>query len=420
MLRSESAGPPTCPGGGCSTAPGARRRPSRRRRRARSRHRPGTRRIWLSGDTGASRGRPGRRSPRRAGRTGSRPSSSSASRPGWRVDELLRRRRRASAGACPSPPSRAAARTPAPPRPRPAYRDDPDDRLAANGLGDELLGRAVMNASPAPTSSGAPAMKSRYARTTWPAICAGYMSIPPSTIGPISCRRKWNAVTTPKFPPPPRRPQKRSGFSSSDATTLRPSAVTTSAREQVVAREAALAIDPAAAAAQRVAADAGARHAPAGHRQAVLLGGRVDLAPGARRPPTRTVRASASTVDAVQPAQVDARRRPSHTADAGDPVAAAVDRERHAVVARQADRGGDVVGVRAARDQGGPAIPHAVEHPAGVVVAVVAGAQSRPSKSGSSRSGVGARASAICDCYLLYRGRSPGCLRRGDRYYAAA
>lgn len=72
-------------------------------------------------------------------------------------------------------------------------------------------------------------MKSRKARTSsWP-ISAGYMSMPPRTMGPTSCSRKWKAVTTPKLPPPPLRPQKRSGFSSSLATTSRPSAVTTSA-----------------------------------------------------------------------------------------------------------------------------------------------------------------------------------------------
>src|ERR671922_1897118 len=55
------------------------------------------------------------------------------------------------------------------------------------------------------------------------------MSIPPTTIGPMACRRNSNDVTTPKLLLPPRSPQNRSSFSSSLAVRNRPSAVTTSA-----------------------------------------------------------------------------------------------------------------------------------------------------------------------------------------------
>src|SRR5205823_4500825 len=50
--------------------------------------------------------------------------------------------------------------------------------------------------------------------------------------------------------------------------------------EQVVGSEAALALEPPAAAAEGEAGDAGGGEAAAGDREAVLLGGRVELAPG--------------------------------------------------------------------------------------------------------------------------------------------
>ena len=55
--------------------------------------------------------------------------------------------------------------------------------------------------------------------------------------------------------------------------------------EQVVAREAVLALEPAGAAAEREAGDAGARDAAADGGEPVLLGGAVDLGPGQRRRP---------------------------------------------------------------------------------------------------------------------------------------
>ena len=83
----------------------------------------------------------------------------------------------------------------------------------------------------------------------------------------------------PKLPPPPRRPQSRSAFSVSLAWTSRPSAVTTSAADEVVAGEAVLAHQPADAAAEREAGDAGGRDEAAGRREAVRLRLVVDVGP---------------------------------------------------------------------------------------------------------------------------------------------
>ena len=47
------------------------------------------------------------------------------------------------------------------------------------GSGTKSAGGAVMNASAAPTSSGADVMKSRQNRTTSPAMNAGHASMPP-------------------------------------------------------------------------------------------------------------------------------------------------------------------------------------------------------------------------------------------------
>ena len=60
---------------------------------------------------------------------------------------------------------------------------------------------------------------------------------------------------------------------------MRPSAVTTSAFDEVVAHEAELALEPAAAAPEREAGDAGGRDPSAGDSEAVLLGRGVELAP---------------------------------------------------------------------------------------------------------------------------------------------
>ena len=98
---------------------------------------------------------------------------------------------------------------------------------------------------------------------------------------PTSCRRKVNEVTTPKLPPPPRIAQNRSGFSSGARADALAAGQDELGLEQVVDGQAALAGQVAQAAAEGQAADAGGRDDPARRGEAVLVGGGVDLAPGA-------------------------------------------------------------------------------------------------------------------------------------------
>ena len=73
--------------------------------------------------------------------------------------------------------------------------------------------------------------------------------------------------------------QNRSGFSVSEAVTITRLGGEHARGAQVVGRQAHLALEPAAARADREAGDAGGRHATAGDREAVLLRGGVELAP---------------------------------------------------------------------------------------------------------------------------------------------
>ena len=111
-------------------------------------------------------------------------------------------------------------------------------------------------------------------------MAAGYMSIPPSTIGPIGWSRKWNAVTTPKLPPPPRSPQNSSGLVVSEATTWRPSAVTTSASMRLSQVKPSLRSSQPLPLPRARPPTPVSDTLPSGDRQAVLLGGGVDLPPG--------------------------------------------------------------------------------------------------------------------------------------------
>ena len=129
-------------------------------------------------------------------------------------------------------------------------------------------------------------------------------------------------------------------------------------REQVVDRQPALAGQVPEAAAEGQAADAGGRDDPARGREAVLVGGGVDLAPGA---------AAADADGAGLRVDLDRlhRREVDHDpvvdgAEAAAVVAAAADRQRQVVLGGEADRPGDVVGVRAAGDQRRAAVDHRV------------------------------------------------------------
>jgi hypothetical protein len=137
-------------------------------------------------------------------------------------------------------------------------------------------------------------------------------------------------------------------------------------RDEVVAGEAVLALQPAGAAAEREPADAGGGHAAARGGEAVRLGGAVDLRPGG---------AAADAGDAGGRVHLDVAHRPHvehepvvDEREAGHGVPAGAHRHRQALLAGEGERGDDVVGGRAAGDQAGPALDHRVEQGAGVLV----------------------------------------------------
>ena len=141
--------------------------------------------------------------------------------------------------------------------------------------------------------------------------------------------------------------------------------------EHVVAGEAVLALEPAGAAAEREARDAGARHAAADGGEAVLLGRGVDLGPGqpaahARDPALGVDHELAQAADVDHEAVLDERQ-------AGDGVAAAAHRDAQVARPRERERGAHLVRVRAARDVARPRLDHAVEERAGVLVLGLAG-----------------------------------------------
>ena len=84
----------------------------------------------------------------------------------------------------------------------------------------------------------------------------------------------------PKLPPPPRSPQNRSAFSVLAGGQEAAVGGDDVGREQVVAGQAVLALQPADAAAEREPGDAGRRDRAAGRRQPERLRLAVELAPG--------------------------------------------------------------------------------------------------------------------------------------------
>ena len=228
------------------------------------------------------------RSPRRAARRRSRRSSSSACPSGCRgVEQLLHRdvRHRLHQVDAGGPNSRSGWNATSPSSTGPGVAaHDADHRLAAHRLGHEVLGRRGDEREAAADLVG---------RVAHEVAVEAQRARRPSRPGRSACRRarsgragaarRWNAVTMPKLPPPPRSPQNRSGFSSSDARHDAPVGGDDLGLDQVVADEAELALEPAAAAAEREPGDAGGRHPPAGDGEAVLLRRGVELAPRQRR-----------------------------------------------------------------------------------------------------------------------------------------
>jgi hypothetical protein len=155
--------------------------------------------------------------------------------------------------------------------------------------------------------------------------------------------------------------------------------------DQVVAGESELPLEPAAAASQREPGDARVGHATAGDREAVLLRRGVELTPvearlGAHRARVRIDR------DALHAAHVDHQTVVDH-GRTGHAMTTAVHRQPHVLRARVLDRGDDVVGGAAHRDQRRAAVDHAVEDGARLVVAVVTRPQKLAAESGNPQRG---------------------------------
>ena len=91
------------------------------------------------------------------------------------------------------------------------------------------------------------------------ASSSGCTTSPDNTSGPSGCSLNSNEVTTPKLPPPPRSAQNRSGFSVALARSSFAIRGHDVGGDEIVDREPELAGDPAEAAAEREAGDAGRR-----------------------------------------------------------------------------------------------------------------------------------------------------------------
>src|SRR5205085_1647935 len=140
--------------------------------------------------------------------------------------------------------------------------------------------------------------------------------------------------------------------------------------DQVVGGEAELALEPAAAGAEREADDAGARHAPAGDGEPERQRLSVERAP---------VETGLSAYGVRVRVDADTRHR-AHVEDdpvvdgreAGDGVASGPDRKRKPGRARETDRADDVGGPGRPEDHPRPAVEHAVEDGAPLVVGRIA------------------------------------------------
>jgi hypothetical protein len=155
--------------------------------------------------------------------------------------------------------------------------------------------------------------------------------------------------------------------------------------EQVVDREPVLPRQVPVAAAEREPADSGRRDDPADGGEPVLVRGAVDLAPGATaahvdRAGGRVDGDLAQQREVADDAVVDAP-------EAWAVVAAAVDRQREALLAREADDPGDLGRVDGPRDQGRPLVDHRVVEGARLVVVRVLGTDQLAREPAELRSG---------------------------------
>ena len=98
-------------------------------------------------------------------------------------------------------------------------------------------------------------------------------------------------------------------------------------------------------------------------------------------PSAMATRCSVSTVTFCMPRR-STQMPASHMAEPVTEVATAVDRERQVLLACEVHRGHDVLRARAARDQRGPAVDHAVEDLAGFVVLGVIRMDEPPTETG--------------------------------------
>ncbi len=155
----------------------------------------------------------------------------------------------------------------------------------------------------------------------------------------------------PKLPPPPRIAQKRSGFSSSLAGTISPVGGHHVGGEQVVDSGAVLAHQPADAAAEGEAGDAGVGDDPADRREPEELRLAVELAPEHAGLGARGARRGVDS-DPLHRREVDHEAAVADGVTA-DVVAAAADGDEQVMLAREADRGEDVGDAGAAGEQAG-------------------------------------------------------------------
>ena len=218
---------------------------------------------------------------------------------------------------------------------------------------------------------------------------------------PTSCSRNRNDVTTPKLPPPPRIAQYRSGFSSALARTRSPLASTSSASSRLsIARPYLRVRWPRPPPSVRPPTPV-VEMIPLGVARPCSFVAR-STSPQVQPPPTRTVRAPGSTSMSFS------SERSITTPSSHVPSPAPLWPPPRTASSRSWSRAkrddlGDVVGVRAARDQRRPLVDHRVVDLARLVVVGVVGADQPSLEPGelAARSLRGCRESAHSSSLLV-------------------